>query len=217
MNSFGPMIEVPGLMRNKGCTGASLPSFAAKALKLFHSAIILDGTHGANRVTAADSMVIPVACGEPKKSPSYSTIRSSSNMPNPTRPSLQRKRAHRIGSFMLQNRLEQLAHLGRIPGDLDAASLHHRQFLLRRALAARCMPVTSFTLVRCARESPAHVNAVKYMPALAGANRYRGPCNCGFESSRLFPRSLVNACTVSKCGVGVSVKRASSTTEPSRA
>src|SRR5258708_6801883 len=137
MNSFGPMIEVPGLMRNKGCTGASLPSFAAKALKLFHSAIILDGTHGANRVTAADSMVIPVACGEPKKSPSYSTIRSSSNMPNPTRPSLQRKRAHRIGSFMLQNPLEQLPHLCPIPDDLDSASNLTRQFLPRRALAAR--------------------------------------------------------------------------------
>src|SRR5579859_1743571 len=37
---------------------------------------------------------------------------------------------------ILEHRLEQLAHLGRVARDFDAAGLHHRQFLLRGSFAA---------------------------------------------------------------------------------
>src|SRR5512147_2204422 len=41
-----------------------------------------------------------------------------------------------MGGSLAQGRLEQLAHLGGIARHLDAAGFHHRELLLRRALAA---------------------------------------------------------------------------------
>src|ERR1700682_6236002 len=66
VDSPGPMMDVEGVMRNSGCDGASLPSFAAKALKLFHNATILEGTQGASSANAPASIVVPVGRGESK-------------------------------------------------------------------------------------------------------------------------------------------------------
>src|SRR5512139_2828142 len=41
-----------------------------------------------------------------------------------------------MGGSLAQRRLEQLAHLGRVARHLDAAGFHHRELLLRGALAA---------------------------------------------------------------------------------
>src|ERR1700732_1343104 len=90
------MTDVPGLIRNIGCAGAALPRFGAHAWEMFHNATIFEGVHGLSIVNAPSTIVVPVGCGDPKRSPSYSTIRSSSNTPNPTRPSFERKRAQRV-------------------------------------------------------------------------------------------------------------------------
>src|SRR5438874_1952684 len=94
MGSPGPATELPGLMRNSGWMGACLPSFAASAWKLFHSATILVGAHGLSSVTVSLRIVEPDGLGSSKRLPSYSTIRSASSTPNPTRPSADLKRAH---------------------------------------------------------------------------------------------------------------------------
>src|SRR5271170_3252538 len=90
------MTEVLGLRRNKGYAGAALPSLVANAWKLFHNAMIFEGAHGLSNVNVPRRIVVPVGREDPKSSPSYSTIRSSSNTPKPTRPSFERKRAQRV-------------------------------------------------------------------------------------------------------------------------
>src|SRR5439155_6385918 len=94
--SLGPMTELAGLMRNSGCTGAFFSSFAASAWKLFHSATILDGMHGARSLTRSLAIVAPLRIGRSNKSPTYSTMLSASSAPKPARLSAHRKRTQRV-------------------------------------------------------------------------------------------------------------------------
>src|ERR1700722_3166093 len=129
------MMQLAGLMRNKGCTGACLPRFAARARKLFHKATILVGAQGASSVQSSSARLFPVGRGSANMSPAYSAMRSPSRMANPAGMSCDLKRAQvteprpyypcRRSAPMLQDRLEQFTHLGRIACDLDAARFHH--------------------------------------------------------------------------------------------
>src|SRR5271165_120014 len=157
MGSSGPMTDVPGLMRNSGCDGAALPSFIRSALKLFHRATIFDGWQGLVIVHWSRAIVRPVARGAPNRSPSYSVRWVSSNVPNPARPSLDRKRAQRMLGALnrhagappldrapamlehqptLEHRLEKSRHFRRISRDPDPALFHDRQLLPGGAFSA---------------------------------------------------------------------------------
>src|SRR3984893_6771453 len=114
------MTDVPGLMRNIGCSGTALPSFSLSAWKLFHKATIFEGAQGLSSVNSPRARGRPAGRGAPNISPSYSAIRPSSNVPNPIRPSLDRNRAHCTS----EHRLELRRHFRGVSRDLDPALFH---------------------------------------------------------------------------------------------
>src|SRR5882757_1948554 len=92
MGSPGPDREVEGLIRNRGCVGAALPSLAPSSRKLFHSATTLLGTQGLSSDTSDSGKLDPPGVGAAQGSPRYVVTCPCCSVPKPISPLLRLKR-----------------------------------------------------------------------------------------------------------------------------